>query len=91
MSETQKGQQNILTGQVISDKMDKTITVLIYRLVKHKKYKKYLRRKSIFKAHDELNTAKEGNRVTICETKPLSKTKRWKLVAVLDSAQEKEQ
>ena len=76
----QRGRRNIFTGQVISDKMDKTISVLIYRLVKHPKYKKYIKKTSVFKVHDEKNQAKTGDMVRIFETRALSKTKRWKLI-----------
>ena len=82
-SENTRGRQNRLTGEVVGDKMDKTISVLIYRQVKHKKYGKYIRRSSVFKAHDEKNVAKVGDKVVIYETRPLSKTKRWKLMEVL--------
>jgi small subunit ribosomal protein S17 len=71
-------------GIVVSDKMQKTISVEVFRLVKHEKYGKYLRRSSIFKAHDEKAEARIGDKVKIVESKPLSKTKRWKLVAVID-------
>ena len=81
----QRGRVNIVKGQVVSDKGDKTISVLIYRLMKHPKYKKYVRRKSVFKAHDEQNKAKTGDVVKISETRPLSKTKRWKLVEVVEA------
>lgn len=73
-------------GEVISDKMDKTISVLIYRLVRHKKYGKFMRRSSVFKAHDEKNTAKIGDTVIIHQTRPLSKTKRWALTSITKSA-----
>lgn len=86
MNTSKENRENIVTGQVISDKMDKTITVLSYRLIRHPKYKKYLRRKSVFKAHDEKNAAKKGQQVKICATRPYSKTKRWKLIGVLDSS-----
>ena len=79
----QRGRRNILTGQVVSDKMDKTISVLVYRLVKHSRYKKYVRKTSVFKAHDEKNQAKKGDTVSIFETRALSKTKRWKLLDVV--------
>ena len=79
----ERGRSNILTGQVISDKMDKTISVLIYNLVKHPMYKKYVKKTSVFKAHDEHNKAKVGDKVRIVETKALSKTKRWKLINFL--------
>lgn len=78
-----RGRLITVTGEVVSDKMDKTISVLIYRLVKHKKYGKFIRRTSVFKAHDEKNEAKTGDKVVIYETRPLSKTKRWKLMKVL--------
>ena len=81
----QRGRLNIVQGQVVSDKADKTISVLIYRQRKHPKYKKYIRRKSVFKAHDEKNKAKQGDMVKIYETRPLSKTKRWKLLEILGS------
>ena len=79
----QRGRRNILTGQVVSDKMDKTISVLVYRLVKHSRYKKYVQKTSVFKAHDEKNQAKKGDTVSIFETRALSKTKRWKLLDVV--------
>lgn len=75
-----RGRRNIFTGKVISDKMNKTISVLIYNFVKHPKYKKYLKKTSVFKVHDEKNLAKQGDMVKICETRALSKTKRWKLI-----------
>lgn len=83
MADNKRGRLNTVTGEVVSDKMDKTISVLIYRLVKHKKYGKYIRRSSVFKAHDETNQAKTGDKVLISESRPLSKTKRWKLMEVL--------
>ena len=77
-----------LVGKVVSDKMDKTISVKIFRQVKHKKYAKYIRRSSVFKAHDETNKAKIGDKVKISETRALSKTKRWKLTEVLETAKQ---
>lgn len=81
-----RGRRIEVVGEVISDKMDKTISVLIYRLVRHAKYGKYMKRTSVFKAHDEKNVAKIGDVVRIHETKPLSKTKRWSLVEVVEAA-----
>ncbi len=81
----QRGRLNIVQGPVVSDKGNKTISVLIYRLMRHPKYKKYIKRKSVFKAHDEKNQAKVGDTVKIYETAPLSKTKRWKLLEVVES------
>lgn len=75
-----------LTGKVVSNKMDKSITVLIERRVKHPVYGKYLTRSSKIHAHDENNVCKEGDVVTIAETRPLSKTKSWTLVAVVENA-----
>lgn len=86
MTEQTRGRRNEVVGQVIGDKMDKTVKVQVYRTVKHPKYKKYVRRTSIFKAHDEGNTAKVGDTVRIVETRALSKTKRWKLAEIVDSA-----
>ena len=81
-----RGRRNEVTGVVVSDKMDKTISVRIYRTVKHKKYSKYIRLTSVFKAHDEQNTAKQGDTVRIFETRPMSKTKSWKLAEVTEKA-----
>ena len=86
MSEKHKkrGLINEAIGEVVSDKMDKTIAVKIFRTVKHPKYHKYIKRTSVFKAHDETNEAKMGDKVKIHETRPLSKTKRWKLSEVIE-------
>lgn len=72
-------------GVVISDKMDKTITVQVERLTRHPWLRKTVRKYSKFKAHDEKKEAKVGDIVRIAETRPLSKTKRWRLVKVLVS------
>ena len=71
-----------LSGRVVSDKMDKTVTVLIERRVKHSLYGKILNKSSKIHAHDEKNECRTGDTVTITETKPLSKTKSWTLVKV---------
>lgn len=84
-AEQNRGRKIEVVGQVVSNKMDKTISVLIYRTVKHEKYGKYIKKTSVFKAHDEKNVAKEGDTVRICESRPLSKTKRWTLVEVLQT------
>ena len=89
MSEVTRGRKNEVIGEVISDKMDKTITVKVFRLVKHKKYGKFIRRTTIFKAHDEKNSASTGDKVRIYETRPLSKSKRWMLSDIVVSASEK--
>lgn len=70
-------------GVVKSDKMDKTITVVVARVFHHPVYNKLVKAKTAFKAHDEKNTAKTGDTVRIEETRPLSKTKRWRLVEIL--------
>jgi small subunit ribosomal protein S17 len=84
--EANRGRKIEVVGEVVSDKMDKTISVQIYRTIRHAKYGKYLKRSSVFKAHDEKEIAKVGDIVRICETRPLSKTKRWKLVEVVETA-----
>lgn len=76
-----------LTGKVVSNKMDKSITVLIERRVKHPVYGKYITRSTKLHAHDENNVCKEGDVVTIAETRPISKTKAWALVAVVETAE----
>lgn len=83
MAEAQKTIRT-LTGRVVSDKMDKTITVLIERRVKHPIYGKYVKRSTKFHVHDETNQCRIGDTVTIRETRPLSKTKAWTLVAVVE-------
>jgi small subunit ribosomal protein S17 len=81
-----RGRRIEVVGEVVSNKMDKTISVQIYRLVRHKKYGKFIRRSSVFKAHDEKNVAKMGDTVRIVHTRPLSKTKRWMLAEVVKVA-----
>lgn len=86
VAEKKRGRRNEEIGIVISDKMNKTISVQVSRMVKHEKYGKYLRTSSVYKAHDEKNDAKMGDKVRIFETRPLSKTKSWKLAEVLERA-----
>jgi small subunit ribosomal protein S17 len=73
-------------GTVTSDKMDKTITVVVERLEPHPKYGKYMRRHTVCKVHDENKEAKSGDIVEIMSTRPMSKTKRWRLVRVVTRA-----
>lgn len=73
-------------GRVVSDKMDKTVVVAIETLVRHPLYGKSLKRTTKFKAHDENNDCKIGDKVKIMETRPLSKDKRWRLVEILERA-----
>jgi small subunit ribosomal protein S17 len=75
-----------LTGRVISDKMNKTITVLVERKVPHPVYGKYVRRSTKIHAHDEKNECKQGDKVMIEECRPLAKTKAWRLVKVVERA-----
>jgi len=86
LADQTRGDRKHVIGLVVSDKMEKTITVQVTRLEKHKKYKKYLRRHTKFYAHDEKREAKVGDTVQIVETRPLSKLKRWRLVKVLARA-----
>ena len=74
------------TGRVVSNKMDKTITVLVERRVKHPVYGKYITRSSKIHAHDESNQCGVGDTVTVAESRPISKSKTWKLVEVVESA-----
>ena len=84
MAETQT--VSTVTGRVVSDKMDKTITVVIERQVKHPLYGKYMRRSTKLHVHDENNECRIGDLVTIRETRPLAKTKSWTLVQIDERA-----
>lgn len=86
MSEEQKVERT-LTGRVISNKMDKTATVMIERRVRHPLYGKYIRRSTKFHVHDENNECQEGDVVTIQQCRPLSKTKTFRLVSVVERAE----
>lgn len=79
-----RGLRKVRVGEIISDKMDKTITVAVERRVKHTVYGKYLNRTTNLMAHDEKNEGNEGDVVKIMETRPLSKQKRWRLVEVVE-------
>jgi small subunit ribosomal protein S17 len=81
-----RGRRKERVGKVVSDKMDKTIIVTLTRQVPHPLYKKYFKKTTKFVAHDEKNDAKTGDTVRIMETRPLSKTKRWRVVEVLERA-----
>ena len=74
------------TGMVVSDKMDKTVVVAIEDNVRHPLYKKIIKRTVRLKAHDENNECRVGDRVTVMETRPLSKDKRWRLAAIVEKA-----
>ena len=86
MSEDTKKAQRTVVGRVVSDKMDKTVSVAIERLIKHPVYGKYIRRTTKVLAHDASNECQEGDRVTISECRPISKTKNWVLVGVVKKA-----
>jgi len=83
---TQRGFRKTREGYVISDKMNKTVTVEVEDRVQHPRYGKTIRRTTKVKAHDEANSAGVGDRVLLMETRPLSATKRWRLVEVLEKA-----
>ena len=87
-TEQAQGQRKHRSGVVFSNKMDKTVVVIVERLVKHPKYKKYLRVRKKFKAHDETNACNVGDRVEIIETRPLSREKRWAVLSIVKKAQE---
>ncbi len=84
--EEQKSNRRQLTGVVVSDKADKTIVVLVETLVKHPLYKKYIRRRKKFMAHDPQNDCGIGDTVSIIEHRPLSARKRWHLVKIMEKA-----
>jgi len=76
----------MLTGLVTSDKMDKTVVVIVNRLVLHPVYKKYIRKRTTVKAHDEKNECHTGDKVLLIETRPLSREKRWRVKEILGRA-----
>ncbi len=85
MSEEKKNQRT-LVGRVVSNKMDKTVSVAIERMIKHPVYGKYVRRTSKLLAHDAANDCQEGDRVAIAECRPISKNKSWTVVDVIERA-----
>jgi len=87
VAEKKRGDRKTREGMVVSDKMEKTIVVELEDRVKHPRYSKVIRRTTKVKAHDENGTAGVGDRVLLAETRPLSATKRWRLVTVLERAQ----
>ena len=82
----ERGIRKILIGTVYSDKMDKTVVVMVERLVKHPRYKKYVKKGAKYKAHDENNECHTGDIVSIIETRPLSREKRWKVKKIIKKA-----
>ena len=88
MSETDvRGQRKIRVGQVVSDRMNKTIVVQVERFVEHPLYHKHIRRRSKLYAHDEKNECHVGDTVRVIETRPLSKTKRWRVLEIVSRAE----
>lgn len=86
MSADERGDRKVREGLVVSDKMDKTIVVAVEERFKHPLYGKVVRRTNKLKAHDEANAAGIGDRVLLMETRPLSATKRWRMVEILEKA-----
>jgi small subunit ribosomal protein S17 len=89
MSETDpntNSRRRTLLGEVVSDKMDKTVVVQVIRRYKHPRYKKYVQERVRYKAHDEGNEAKVGDKVRIVESRPRSKDKRWDVQAIIERA-----
>ncbi len=79
-------QRKTITGSVVGAAMDKTVVVKVERLVKHPRYGKYVKKRVKYSAHDETNQCSAGDKVTIVATKPLSKTKRWRVAEVIEKA-----
>ncbi len=82
----QKTKKRQLVGKVISNKMNKTVVVLVERLVKHALYHKYIRRRSKYAAHNENNSCSIGDKVLIIESRPISKSKKWKVSKIIEKA-----
>ncbi len=83
---TERGRRKVRTGVVVSDKMDKTVVVRIDRQIRHAMYDKTVRRSSKLAAHDESNDAHIGDTVRVMETRPLSKSKRWRVIEIVERA-----
>lgn len=82
----ERGNKRVITGVVVSNKMEKTVVVRAERLVKHSSFHKYIRRHVTYKAHDERNECNIGDKVLIVESRPLSKDKRWRMQEILEKA-----
>jgi small subunit ribosomal protein S17 len=81
---TERGQRRSLIGTVVSNRMDKTALILVERLTQHSSYKKYVRRRAKFMAHDPQNNCRIGDKVRIIESRPISKRKRWQVLDILE-------
>ena len=82
----QRGIKRQMVGTVVSNKADKTVTVIVERLVKHKIYHKIMRRRNKFAAHDDRNDCQIGDKVLISESRPISKSKRWRVIKIIEKA-----
>ncbi len=82
----ERSRRQVLTGTVVSDKMDKTVIVKVERTIMHRLYHRYMKRSSKFAAHDEQNECRTGDRVTIVSSRPLSKSKRWRVKEIVERA-----
>ncbi|AZR74727.1 30S ribosomal protein S17 [Anoxybacter fermentans] len=83
----ERGKRKILVGTVVSDKMDKTVVFEVERRTQHPLYKRVIRRTKRYKAHDENNECRVGDKIKVMETRPLSKEKRWRVVEIIERAQ----
>ncbi len=83
---TERAERKVRSGKVTSDRRDKTISVTIERVVRHPLYGRVVRKRKKLMAHDEMNEARQGDLVEVMETRPLSKTKRWRLVKIIERA-----
>ncbi len=81
-----RGKKKQLVGIVVSDKMEKSVVVLVERIVKHRLYQKYVRRRTRFAVHDENNACSVGDKVLITESRPISKTKKWRVSEIVEKA-----
>jgi small subunit ribosomal protein S17 len=84
----ERGIRKVLTGKVVSDKMDKTVVVAVETLVRHPLYQRIIRRTKKFKAHDDNNSCRIGDKVKMMETRPLSKEKRWRIIEILEKSEQ---
>lgn len=84
----ERNKRKVRLGKVVSNKMDKSVVVAVERLIRHPRYERVVRRTSKLVAHDEANQCRPGDRVRVMETRPLSRTKRWRLVEVVEKAPE---
>lgn len=84
----ERGMRKVLTGKVVSNKMQKTVVVAVETLVRHPLYQRTIRQTRKFKAHDEENSCRIGDKVKVMETRPLSKEKRWRVIEILERAEQ---